>query len=552
MKVLDYNTTVTECGAARYRRLAALIVPIVATIATIASSVAGPSLAAAQASVSEPPRVVAVDASSYPEVSIDIVVPGVATDSTLPQSAFTVASGRLSSVAKLPATTLDVVVVVDDRRTTGTVAFAQTKEVAAQIVGDLPVGTHVAVNTITGQGGLPTEDIAGAVQFVRRLNSVPATSAQTPGGALVRIGRLLQPGAGRRTHLVVVAGDAAQITASDSTALRALVSKAQADVSVITVAKRLDSSAAGVVTAGGVATFDTGTGVSALGEPASAALASRYRLLLTAKASGLDTVTVQRAASATARADFTIDPPGSGPTTSTASDTTSPTTATTARATTTAPATTGATTTIAAVPSTVAATTAATSVAPASVSPATVSPSGAVSPSGTARRSPSRAGLIVVLAIVGVLLGAVAALVAVRRFGRHPRRSPSWIDYDTLRVSPQSDDAWRGGRDLRLDTNERDVLLALVRRPGHIYTREDIAAIAWPERAEVSPRLVATLMDHLQRTVDGFDDAPLIHIVRGAGYVLSDPTDTEHVIAAAVSPRRPQYAPPPHRRASRR
>lgn len=535
MKVLDYNTAVIECGAARYRRLAALIVPLVGAISVVASSVIGASVAAAQSSASQPPRVVAVDASSYPEVSVEIVVPGVATDSTLPPTAFTVAAGRLTSVTKLPASTLDVVIVLDDRRATGAVTFTQTKEVAAQIVADLPVGTHVAVNTITGQGGLPTEDIPGAVQFVRRLNSVPATSAQTPGGALVRIGRLLQPGAGRRTHLVLVAGDAAPITASDSTALRALASKAQADVSVVTIASQLDGSAAAVVTAGGVATSDAGSGVAAAGEPVRAALASRYRLVLTAAASGLDTVTVQPPGGSPARADFTIDPPGSGPTTPTTSDTSSPTTAAGRTVTT---ATTTATST--ASKPTVAATT------------ATSVPASTVSPSSTVRTSLSRAGFIAVLALAGVILGAVAALVAVRRFGRRPRRSPSWIDFDTLRVSPQSDGAWRGGRDLHLDRSERDVLLALVRRPGHIYTREDIAAIAWPERADVSPRLVATLMDHLQRTVDGFDDATLIHIVRGAGYVLSDPTDTEDTIAAAVSPRRPQYAPPPHRRASRR
>ena len=547
MKVLDYNTAVIECGAARYRRLAALVVPPVGAVAVVASLVIGASVAAAQSSASQPPRVVAVDASTYPEVSIEIVVPGVATDSTLPPTAFTVAEGRLTSAIKLPASTLDVVVVVDDRRATGAVAFAQTKEVAAQIVGDLPVGTHVAVNSITGQGGLPTQDIPGAVQFVRRLNSVPGTSAQTPGGALVRIGRLLQPGAGRRTHLVLVAGDTAPMTASDSTALRALASKAQADVSVVTIANQLDSTAAAVVTAGGVATSDAGSGVAVASEPARAALASRYRLVLTAAASGLDTVTVQPPGGSPARADFTIDPPGSGPTTSSASDTVSPTTAAGRTATTATTTATAVTTATSSAPTpTVAATTAT------SVPSSSVSSSGTVSSSRTARTSRSRAGLIAVLAIAGVLLGAAAALVAVRRFGRRPRRSPSWIDYDTLRVGPHSDGAWRGGRDLHLDRNERDVLVALVRRPGHIYSRDDIAAIAWPERADVSPRLVATLMDHLQRTVDGFDDAPLIHTVRGAGYVLSDPTDTDDAIAAAVSPRRPQYAPPPHRRASRR
>jgi two-component system OmpR family response regulator len=152
---------------------------------------------------------------------------------------------------------------------------------------------------------------------------------------------------------------------------------------------------------------------------------------------------------------------------------------------------------------------------------------------------------------VGVLAGAAAAYVAVRRFARRQRPS-AWIEFDSLRVSAQRDDAFRASRELRLDANERAVLLALVRRPGHIFAREDIAAIAWPDRTDVSPRLVSTLMDHLQRTVDGFDDAPLVHAVRGAGYVLSDPADTDDDIAIAIKPRQPQYAPPPHRRASRR
>jgi DNA-binding response OmpR family regulator len=166
-------------------------------------------------------------------------------------------------------------------------------------------------------------------------------------------------------------------------------------------------------------------------------------------------------------------------------------------------------------------------------------------------RGRSRARLIALLATAGVLEGIVVALFAFRRFGGRQPRS-TWIEFDTLRVSAQRDDAWRGARALRLDPNERTVLLTMVRKPGHIFSREDIAALAWPERTDVSPRLVSTMMDHLQRTVDGFDDTPLVHAVRGAGYVLSDPTDTDDSIASAIKPRLPRYAPPPNRPASRR
>ena len=75
----------------------------------------------------------------------------------------------------------------------------------------------------------------------------------------------------------------------------------------------------------------------------------------------------------------------------------------------------------------------------------------------------------------------------------------------------------RGGRSVELTAREADLLDVLLRRPGHVVTRRAALAAVWGDGRAVSDNVVDRYIAYLRRKLG---DPPLIHTVRGAGYVL--------------------------------
>lgn len=90
------------------------------------------------------------------------------------------------------------------------------------------------------------------------------------------------------------------------------------------------------------------------------------------------------------------------------------------------------------------------------------------------------------------------------------------LDYRSRRVT-------RSGRVLALSAKEFAVLAFLMRHPGEVISRTRMAEEVWDENFDLFSNVIEVTVSHLRAKVDRGFDVPLIHTVRGAGYVLKAP-----------------------------
>ncbi len=108
-------------------------------------------------------------------------------------------------------------------------------------------------------------------------------------------------------------------------------------------------------------------------------------------------------------------------------------------------------------------------------------------------------------------------------------RRPAESRETTLRVGPLELDliertAQRGTRRIDLLPREFRLLEYMVRREGQMVTRAMLFEEVWNYRFIPNSNLVDVHMGRLRRKVDEPEEAPMIHSVRGAGFVLRAPT----------------------------
>ena len=78
----------------------------------------------------------------------------------------------------------------------------------------------------------------------------------------------------------------------------------------------------------------------------------------------------------------------------------------------------------------------------------------------------------------------------------------------------------RGGRDIQLTTKEFQLLEFLMRHAGQVVTRTMLLERVWNLHFDPQTNLIDVHMSRLRQAVDRGFDNPLLHTVRGAGYVL--------------------------------
>jgi two-component system copper resistance phosphate regulon response regulator CusR len=80
----------------------------------------------------------------------------------------------------------------------------------------------------------------------------------------------------------------------------------------------------------------------------------------------------------------------------------------------------------------------------------------------------------------------------------------------------------RGDRAIALTQKEYALLEYLARNAGRPVTREQISDHVW--KAELDPRtnIVDVYVNYLRKKLDAADAPPLVHTVRGTGYVLKE------------------------------
>lgn len=82
--------------------------------------------------------------------------------------------------------------------------------------------------------------------------------------------------------------------------------------------------------------------------------------------------------------------------------------------------------------------------------------------------------------------------------------------------------ATRAGRNIDLTAKEFQLLEYLMRRPGQVVTRTMLLEGVWNLHFDPQTNIIDVHMSRLRTAIDKGFHTPLIHTVRGAGYVLRD------------------------------
>jgi two-component system OmpR family response regulator len=107
-------------------------------------------------------------------------------------------------------------------------------------------------------------------------------------------------------------------------------------------------------------------------------------------------------------------------------------------------------------------------------------------------------------------------------------RRPAESRDTVLRIGPLELDliertARRGERDIALLPREFRLLEYMMRRKDQVVTRAMLLEDVWHYKFVPSTNLVDVHMGRLRRKVDQGDELPMIHNVRGVGFVLRAP-----------------------------
>ncbi|HKT72865.1 MAG TPA: response regulator transcription factor [Steroidobacteraceae bacterium] len=105
------------------------------------------------------------------------------------------------------------------------------------------------------------------------------------------------------------------------------------------------------------------------------------------------------------------------------------------------------------------------------------------------------------------------------------RRRASIPDTQTLKVADLILDlparrVTRGGHDIELTARELKLLEYLMRRAGQVVTRTMLLEGVWDLHFDPQSNLLDVHISRLRQAIDRGSDQPLIHTVRGSGYVL--------------------------------
>lgn len=107
------------------------------------------------------------------------------------------------------------------------------------------------------------------------------------------------------------------------------------------------------------------------------------------------------------------------------------------------------------------------------------------------------------------------------------RRSASTAEVTRLQLADLEIDllsrsVTRAGRAISLTTKEFQLLEYLMRRPGQVVTRTMLLEGVWNLHFDPQTNIIDVHMSRLRNAIDKGFPKPLIHTVRGAGYVLRE------------------------------
>jgi two-component system response regulator MprA len=120
---------------------------------------------------------------------------------------------------------------------------------------------------------------------------------------------------------------------------------------------------------------------------------------------------------------------------------------------------------------------------------------------------------------------ALAELLArVRSLGRRKGQIETPVlSFADLTIQPQTRQAFRGGRELALTAKEFAMLQYLLAHQGVVVTRTDLIEKVWGMDFDTFSDVLKVMISRLRKKLEADGEPPLIHTVRGVGYILREP-----------------------------
>ena len=119
----------------------------------------------------------------------------------------------------------------------------------------------------------------------------------------------------------------------------------------------------------------------------------------------------------------------------------------------------------------------------------------------------------------------IARLRAIWR--RSSETGMSVLNVGTLSANLMSREVVRSGRQIEMTPKEFSLLAFLMRAPGRVLTRTQILEQVWGYHFDPGTNLVDVYIRRLRSKIDFEGEIPLIETLRGVGYRMQDPDNSE-------------------------
>lgn len=105
---------------------------------------------------------------------------------------------------------------------------------------------------------------------------------------------------------------------------------------------------------------------------------------------------------------------------------------------------------------------------------------------------------------------------------RHSEIKTTSIELFGLKLDQNTHKAFREGKHILLTSKEFALLELFMMNPDKILTRSEISERIWDMNFDPKSNVIDSFVKYLRQKIDKEFDKPLIHTVRGSGYIFSE------------------------------
>ncbi|MBX7150023.1 response regulator transcription factor [bacterium] len=116
----------------------------------------------------------------------------------------------------------------------------------------------------------------------------------------------------------------------------------------------------------------------------------------------------------------------------------------------------------------------------------------------------------------------IELLARIRTLLRRGSRAVEELSADDLMMNVAERRVYRGGMFIDLSSKEFSILEYLLRNKNRLITRASLTEHVWNINFDRGTNLVDVYINYLRKKLDVGSKRPLIHTIRGSGYILKD------------------------------